>query len=297
MTAPHPCTARCGNDLRVLRAAVFAAVCVVLAAAGHTLASCATVPLWTLGAGFLGIVLVVAPFAGRARSLPGIAALLALGQTVLHTLFGLGQQGTAAMAPGATSRGSMGSTGPMHSGGSGSLSSMSDAALVEQAARLVCGTAAAAISPARAYRLLVEARVHPGTGAGHGSLHHAADALSASPGSPVSLLPSLPMLLGHVLAALAAGWLLRRGDLALLRLLELSARSAHSLAEGALVRSLRGALALVCVLRAGLPGGLRPGPRLPRTALLAPTRLRTTALQHTVIRRGPPSAAALDLAA
>jgi hypothetical protein len=235
---------------------VFAAVCVVLAAAGHTLASCATVPLWTLGAGFLGIVLVVAPFAGRARSLPGIAALLALGQTVLHTLFGLGQQGTAAMASGATSRGSMGSMGSMHSGG-----------------------------------------VHPGTGGGHGSLHHAADALSASPGSPVSLLPSLPMLLGHVLAALAAGWLLRRGDLALLRLLELSARSAHSLTEGALVRSLRGAFALVCALRAGLPGGLRPGPRLPRTALLAPPRLRTTALQHTVIRRGPPSAAALDLAA
>ncbi|MFD5459311.1 hypothetical protein ACFWIR_30450, partial [Streptomyces olivaceus] len=51
MTAPHPPTARSGNDLRILRAAVFAAVCVVLAAAGHTLASCATVPLWSRGAG------------------------------------------------------------------------------------------------------------------------------------------------------------------------------------------------------------------------------------------------------
>src|ERR1051325_3027616 len=103
MTAPHPRTARAGTGLRVLRAAVFAAVCVVLAAAGHTLASCATVPLWTLGAGVVGVVAVAAPLAGRARSLPGIAALLAVGQIVLHTLFGLGQRGAGGMASGAMS--------------------------------------------------------------------------------------------------------------------------------------------------------------------------------------------------
>ena len=96
MTAPHPRMTRFGGDLRILRAAVFAAVCVVLGAAGHTLASCDTVPLWTLGAGFLGVVLVAAPLAGRERSLPGIATLLALGQTVLHALFGLGQHGPVA---------------------------------------------------------------------------------------------------------------------------------------------------------------------------------------------------------
>ncbi|MYY86544.1 hypothetical protein GT044_35755, partial [Streptomyces sp. SID335] len=52
----------------------------------------------------------------------------------------------------------------------------------------------------------------------------------------MGLVPSLPMLLAHVLAALAAGWLLRRGDLALLRLVRL-ADGAHGVAEGALVRS------------------------------------------------------------
>ncbi|NUO44414.1 MAG: hypothetical protein HOV82_20575, partial [Streptomyces sp.] len=83
-------------------------------------------------------------------------------------------------------------------------------------------------------------------------------------------------------------------DLALLRLAELSA---HGVAEGALVRSLRGALALVRALRAGLPGAPLTGPALPRTALLAPPTPRTTALQHTVIRRGPPAADALVLAA
>ena len=277
MTAPHQRTARSGNDLRILRAAVFAAVCVVLAAGGHTLASCATVPLWTLGAGFLGVALVAVPLAGRVRSLTGIAALLAAGQTVLHTLFGLGQQ-TA-------------SSGAMSMS---SMTSASDASLVERAARLVCGTTAAAISPAQARRLLADARISPDTAMrmDMSSMHHPADALSGA-ASPASLLPSLPMLLGHVLAAVAAGWLLRRGDLALLRLMELSA---HSMADGAFVRSLRAALALVRALRAGLPAAPEAGPRPPRTALLAPPKPRTTALQHTVIRRGPP-AAALVLAA
>ncbi|MFE5815890.1 hypothetical protein ACFQ6S_21175 [Streptomyces sp. NPDC056479] len=285
MTAPHPRTVRSGSDLRILRAAVFAAVCVVLAGIGHVLGSCATIPLWTMGAGFLGVLLVTVPFAGRERSLPGIAALLALGQTVLHTLFGLGQHGAA--TTGATSS-----------------AAASDAALVEQAARLVCGTAAAAISPAQAQRLLIEARIGTGTGTGTGTdtgagehaAHRSADAMSAVTDSSAALLPSLPMLLAHVLAAVVAGWLLRRGDLALLRIVEMSAPSAHSVAEGALVRSLRGALALVRALRAGLPGAPEAGPRFLRTESPARRAPRTVALQHTVIRRGPP-AAALDLAA
>ncbi|MBD0423514.1 hypothetical protein H0H10_30905 [Streptomyces sp. TRM S81-3] len=283
MTAPHPRTARSGADLRILRAAVFAAVCVVLAAAGHSLASCAAVPLWSLGVGFLGAVLIAVPLTGRVRSLPCIAALLTAGQTALHTLFGLGQHGAAAPA----------AAGPAAAGGTGSLS---DASLVQQAARLVCGTTAAAISPAQAQRILTDARLVTDAGAATGAAHHPADALSTTAGSSASLLPSLPMLLGHVLAALAAGWLLRRGDLALARLVELSAHSVQSVTEATLVRALRAAFALVRALRAGLPGAPGTGPRLPRTTFLVPPRLRTTALQHTVIRRGPP-AAAFDLAA
>ncbi|MGN9755567.1 hypothetical protein [Streptomyces sp. SD31] len=285
MTAPHPRTARSGSDLRILRAAVFAAVCVVLAAVGHVLGSCAAIPLWTLGAGFLGVLLVTVPFAGRERSLPGIAVLLAVGQTVLHTLFGLGQHGASAGAAAAT-------------GASSASASVSDAALVEQAARLLCGTAAAAISPAQAQRLLTEARISPGAGV-HAS-HPSMDALStvtdSITGSSTSLLPSLPMVLAHVLAAVVAGWLLRRGDLALLRIVEMSALSAHSVADGASVRSLRGALALVRALRAGLPGAPEAGPRIQCAGWFGPSEPRTLALQHTVIRRGPP-AAALVLAA
>ncbi|GAA2192065.1 MULTISPECIES: hypothetical protein [Streptomyces] len=279
MTAPHPRTARPGAGLRILRAAVFAAVCVALAACGHTLASCARVPLWTLGAGFLGSLLLVAPLAGRARSLPGIAALLALGQTVLHTLFGLGQHGvTAAGMPAAA----MTAGGP--AGGT-----LSDSALVEQATRLVCGSAPASLTPGHAFRLLLDARLIDRSGrptAALDTLQHAHDATGASAG----LLPSLPMLLGHALAAAAVGWLLRRGDLAVLRLIELSA---HGVAEGSLVRSLRAALALARALCAGLLPAPGPGPRRPRADRDEAPAPHTAVLQHTVIRRGPPAAAFL----
>ncbi|MGV9449708.1 hypothetical protein [Streptomyces sp. NPDC003635] len=264
MSAPHPRTAHAGRDVRILRAAVFAAVCVVLAAVGHALGSCTSIPLWTLGAGFLAILAVAVPLAGRERTLPGIAVLLALGQTVLHSLFGLGQHGAEATRAAASA----------------------DATLVAQAARILCGTRAAAISPAEAHRILTEARLRPA---------------SAHPQHPetvtesASLLPSLPMLLGHLLAAVVAGYLLRRGDIALGRLVELSA---HSVAEAALVRSLRAALALVRALRAGLPGTPGAAPRPHRTAEGAPPRLHEAALQHTLVRRGPPAAApALVLAA
>ncbi|WP_416970104.1 hypothetical protein [Streptomyces sp. 4F14] len=247
--------------LRLTRAAVFAAVCVVLAAVGHALASCATIPVWTLGAGFLVMCALVAPLCGRERSLPGIVAFLAAGQTALHVVFGLGQH-TDSMAsmPGMTA-------------------APSDAHLVAQAARLLCGTTVAAISPEHAYRILTEARVY------NAAAHPAAT-------SEPALMPSLPMLLGHVLAAVAAGWLLRRGDSALLRLIDLSVRG---VAEGALVRSLRGALALVRALVAGLPG-VPGGLHTPRADQLTPPRLRHAELQHTVVRRGPP-AGGLTLAA
>ncbi|WP_333774117.1 hypothetical protein [Streptomyces sp. IBSBF 3136] len=278
MTAPHPRTARPGAGLRILRAAVFAAVCVVLAAAGHTMASCARVPLWTLGAGFAGSMLLVAPLAGRARSLPGIAVLLALGQTVLHTLFGLGQH---------TAAGTM-TMGPADA-------SLSDTALVERAARLVCGSGPSVLTPGHAYRLLLDAHLIDPSGRAVGAMPamphmNGATGATGTAGSWTSLLPSLPMLLGHVLAAVVAGWLLRRGDLALLRLIELSA---HGVAEAALVRSLRGAFALVRALCAGLLPPTGPGPRAPRTARDEAPAPHTTALQHTVIRRGPPAAAFL----
>lgn len=252
---------------RLLRAAVFAAVCLVLSALGHVLAACATVPWWTLLAGFLAVFAVVVPFADRARSLPAVVGALAVGQLGLHTLFGLGQR-------------------PL------TVSPSADDALIRMAAKLVCGAGGNALSPADAHRIVAGAGIDPAAAARAAHTGHGAAGPNAALES-AGLLPSLPMVLGHLLAALVTGWLLRRGDLALFRLAELSAQGAQGagevVAEGALVRALRAALVLVCELLAGPPAApeARPGPAGADPGDSPPPV--AAALQHIVIRRGPPA--------
>ncbi|OKK18196.1 hypothetical protein AMK16_17760 [Streptomyces sp. CB00455] len=279
MTAPHATHA--GAGLRLLRTAVFTAVCVVLSAVGHTLASCATVPWWSLCTGFLTVFAVAAPLAGRRRALPGIAAALAAGQLGLHALFALGQH----------------SAGPAASRSAGTA----DDSLAKLAAQLVCGGNSVPLSAVDARRILETAGLDPaaltvqagqlgqvGESAAqvHGAHFHSAQAITAAPATG---LLSPAMLLGHVLAALAAGWLLSRGDAALLRLVELSRLSA----EAAPMRPLRAALAFVRALGAGLPGTAGRGQRVRRTAGEATAPTGREVLHHTVTRRGPPMALAL----
>ncbi|MYV74642.1 hypothetical protein GT352_11965 [Streptomyces sp. SID1046] len=278
MSDPHATHA--GAGLRLIRAAVFTAVCVVLSAIGHALASCATVPWWSLCIGFLAVFAVAASLAGRRRTLPGIAAGLTAGQLGLHAMFGLGQHGAAAaQAPAGTA----------------------DASLAELAARLVCGGNSVPLSPADARRILEAAGLDPAALAeqtaqaaqagqavaqGHEAHAHVAQAVTMAPATG---LFSPAMLAGHLLAALAAGWLLGRGDAALFRLVELSRRSA----EAAPIRPLRAALAFVRALGAGLPGSSPRTPQDLRTGSAPARHTGREALQHTVIRRGPPVAFAL----
>ncbi|MFF8832135.1 hypothetical protein [Streptomyces sp. NPDC015131] len=253
---------------RLLRAAVFAAVCLVLSALGHVLAACETVPWWTLALGFLGVLVLTVPFAGRERSFPVIVTALAAGQLGLHALFGLGQRQHLSVG----------------------IGDRADDALIRMAAKLVCGAGASALTPADARRIVTRAGIDPAGAAAH-AVHpgHAAE-------SAAGVWPSLPMVLGHLLAAVATGWLLRRGDQALIGLGRLSAQGAMGLAEGALVRSLRAALVLVRALVAGLPALPSGGPRPRRTDDDAPPAA-ADALQHTVIRRGPPAVWSYALAA
>ncbi|MFG2293139.1 hypothetical protein [Streptomyces sp. NPDC048603] len=280
MTAPQ--TARAGASIRLTRAAVFTAVCVVLSASGHALASCATVPWWAIGAGFLLVFVFAAPLAGRRRSLPGISAALAGGQLGLHALFGLGQHDAATASAGAA-KAVAGAAGPA-----------SDESLAALAARLVCGGNSVPLSPAEARQVLEAAGIAPDAQAAaagqaaHAAHAHAVQAAQAA-AEPATALFSLPMLLGHLLAALVAGWLLGRGDAALFRLAELGRRST----EAGPVRALRAALGFVRALGGGLRG-TDPVPR--RTRRATPDRAPCPgreALQHTVIRRGPPAAYAL----
>ncbi len=187
----------------------------------------------------------------------------AVGQLALHTLFGLGQQRADAAA---------------HRKGS-------EGHLINFAGQLVCDQPRP-LSTAEARRVITDAgldpAVHPAAAAPGGG--GAAAQAAHGPLAHV-LTPSLPMLLGHLLAALALGWLLRRGEAALWRVVRLSAESARGVAEAALVRSLRAALVLVGAQ--ATPAG--PTAVVPlRRAADDERPAREPELQHSVVRRGPP---------
>ncbi|MGY4983239.1 hypothetical protein ACWCYL_39935 [Streptomyces sp. 900105755] len=70
--------------VRSLRAAVFAAVCVLLAAAGHGLAMGDLPPLWADAAAFVAVFALGRALAGRERGLPEIGVGMLLTQAGLH---------------------------------------------------------------------------------------------------------------------------------------------------------------------------------------------------------------------
>ncbi|MFG3003396.1 hypothetical protein [Streptomyces calvus] len=91
-----------GWGARTGRAAVFAAVCVVLAALGHVTMSGDRLPLWTLAAGWAVTGLVGWGLAGRERGLLPIVAVAVAAQTALHSAFSLvspAGHGTAGTVP------------------------------------------------------------------------------------------------------------------------------------------------------------------------------------------------------
>ncbi|WP_326689328.1 MULTISPECIES: hypothetical protein [unclassified Streptomyces] len=294
-----------GADLRLLRAAVFAAVCVTVSAAGHIFAAGVGVPFFSLALGFACVFAVALVLGRRERSLPGIAGLLALGQIGLHLLFSAGPHSASA---GGMTAGSGGAGGAGGSGGG----------VKALAGKLLCNDSAMGMSEAQAHRVVARAGLSPdaaqaasgghavhgsavhGSAAHGGSGHAAHDAAASSlpfPETPFDCLRDaaraalgtldVRMLLAHLFAALLLGWLLRRGEAALWRLVRLSADVAAVTDEVVAARALRLAFAFVRALHAGLLpwAPVRVGFRTPREEL-AP---RSVALQHSVHRRGPPA--------
>lgn len=97
---------RASSSLRSLRAALFAAVCVVLAAAAHALSMGVTPGFRAMAMGF-SVVAAPAFLAGsREQSLRGICAAMALVQVGLHLLFDATATATAA-SPGMASMADM----------------------------------------------------------------------------------------------------------------------------------------------------------------------------------------------
>ncbi|BDH16252.1 hypothetical protein [Streptomyces hygroscopicus] len=278
MTPPPASTARAAADLRLLRAAVFTAVCVALSAGGHIAASCAAVPVWTLGVAAAAVFAVAAPVAGRERSLPEIATGLAVGQLALHALFTWGQLPMSAMA----------------GGGGGGTGRLSDRAAIALARHVTCGLGSGPADGAEARRILGSGGFHTASGAGMtapAGTGTAGGTAAADPATAHALLPSLPMLLGHLLAALAVGWLLRRGEAALWRLVRLSAPAAYEMAVQALVGAVRGALALIRALLTGLKAAHDDALRAPVSYGDDKPGPKNLALHHSVVRRGPPTLA------
>lgn len=84
--------------LRAARAAVFAALCVLVGAVGHDAFSVGAIPVWALFVGGGAVLLVVAPLTQRECGLPTILALMAVVQVGLHQLFASAQGGAGRMS-------------------------------------------------------------------------------------------------------------------------------------------------------------------------------------------------------
>ncbi|MER8114371.1 hypothetical protein [Streptomyces sp. NPDC094031] len=129
MTVPGWC--------RAVRAGVFAAACVLLAALGHATMSGTAVPWWAMAAGAAGTGAAGWLLAGRERGRTSIVAVVTAAQVVLHETFSLAQSsasgpmtmahagpptGTSAMRMGPMSP--MGPMSSMHMNSMGSMHSM-----------------------------------------------------------------------------------------------------------------------------------------------------------------------------
>ncbi|MFB7666949.1 hypothetical protein ACFC1R_23875 [Kitasatospora sp. NPDC056138] len=259
-------------DFRVLRATPFATVCVVLAMAGHTLASGAAVPTravllgWVLalGAAVLG--------ARRERSLAAITGGLAVGQLGLHLLFHVEQ--TTLFHAGQTTVRAQAMPDTAGMAGMADMPGMSGTGTAD-------GTHARAVAAQLAVPL------------GSGSHASAAAAPHVALWCHAWLLGLSPaMFAGHLAATLVAAWWLRRGEAAVWRLVRTTAEAASAAAQ-ACAAKLREAVAR---LDAALSGGIGRGWR-PLCAWLAGAGRRwrlpsPVLLRHCVIRRGPPTAPA-----
>ncbi|MEU6371679.1 hypothetical protein [Streptomyces sp. NPDC046909] len=74
--------------IRGLRAAVFGALCVLLAVGAHALATGGAPPVWAQGLGFVPVFVAAFALGGRERRLPSIGGGTIAAQGGLHALFG-----------------------------------------------------------------------------------------------------------------------------------------------------------------------------------------------------------------
>ncbi|MCZ0981765.1 hypothetical protein O1L60_30525 [Streptomyces diastatochromogenes] len=174
-----------GRCSRAARAALFAAVCVLLAAIGHILMSGRAVPVGTLGAAFVGTAAGAWILGGRERGLLAVTSAAVAFQSALHLAFSRSQ--TAVAAPTA-----------------------------EHPAMDHAGMAGMTMDHAGAGRLTMDHMAMA-----HAAMGHASMGRSAAPAGHdmTDLTSSSGMLAAHLLAALLSGLWLAYGERAVFRLL------------------------------------------------------------------------------
>lgn len=256
---------------RAVRAAVFAASCVLLATLGHVMMSGTSVPWWTVGAGAVGVGSTAWLLAGRERGLPLVVAVAVAAQTALHAGFSLSQ---AAAQPSAgiplvrrwvqhmlcaapMGADSMGATGAMGAMGRRQGSAMS-APMPDAGTTPMSAMSASPMSPTSSMGSSMEHMDH--MGGGH-------DMSGMGPAS---------MLAAHLLAALLCGLWLAHGERAAFRVARAFA--------GWLVAPLRVPLALPTPAH-------RPRIRPHRHRSVG--RPRQLLLVHAITSRGPPAGTAV----
>lgn len=257
---------RAAADVRLLRASVFAVVCVLLSAAGHAAAGGGFPCMSVQVVGWLAVMAFAVPLAGRPRSGWGIPFGLGVGQFGLHALFCL---------PGAMPS----TTGESAAGRRDAVLALAD--------RLRCGGLTHPLTPAQAAGLIRNAGLDP-AGAHPHAMAHTMPGMRMS-GSAVAadvlrLLPSPQMAAAHLLAAAVLGLVLWRGDAALWALLADPFRTAVPLllvAVPAATRATYAAARLLEVVRRSL--------RRHRDGAHTRPPARWV-VRETVVRRGPPTA-------
>ncbi|MFJ9539839.1 hypothetical protein ACIRPX_21575 [Streptomyces sp. NPDC101225] len=179
---------------RAVRAGVFAAVCVLLAAVGHVTMSGISVPWWAMAAGAAVTGTTGWLMAGRERGRASVVAVVTAAQAVLHETFTQAQKFVSAPEP-AVLPGAGGSTGTgtgtMDMGSMGSMDMHSMGAMDMGAAPHA---------------------LHGMSGGGH--LHGMAG---------MSGTASVGMLAAHLLAAVLCGLWLAHGERAVFRVLRAAA--------------------------------------------------------------------------
>ncbi|MEU1282764.1 hypothetical protein [Kitasatospora sp. NPDC005856] len=295
------------DRIRLLRAVVFAALCVALAATAHVAMAGPGVSPSVLAGGFGAVLGLTWLLAGKRRGLGVISLWMVVAQTALHQLFqqagtlsrgggGLGRLATtdwAALllcnpdrAPGGLSpielarmagidpdvpptTGSLRLTAGTHHGAPGATTVRPDLSGTTGMTSMTGMPAGSHVMP-------------DGTFHGGGS-YDAAQGLVSGPAHDMAHGMSHGMSPGmtaaHVLAALACALLLWRGDAALVRLFELL---------GALGSVVAGVLLLPLLALFARPFGHRaPAPPRPVDDRARPPR--SALLTHAVVRRGPPA--------